>query len=211
MIFFFGSAFYGKVGTYNDQWIETKFFHFMFIPLFPVSSIYVTGSDFRSRSGLDIGTNGKSIRATYARLFTAAIAVITFYLGFLPDIFDTNFKLLMLTTSVTTAVLWVYFCFFYGKAKKSEYPMRDKVGSITGFYALPHMFDHAYLFMKFEDFEKKYRILYPGDNWKADLMTGGVNPERYQMLYALALFNFMVDDEPENDTFYAKADALYEI
>ncbi len=181
----------------------------MFIPLFPIGSMYVTASEFKRRGGLDIDTNSKSVLATYARLFTFIAAAITFFIAFTDNL---NFIYFM-AMAIPFAALWVYFCFFYGKAKKSDLPLRDKVGSITGYYALPHYFDHSFLYLKLDAFEKEYKRIYPDSNWQTDLMSDDVEiaDGRKRLLFGIALFNCVINNSPENDELYYKADALYQL
>lgn len=209
MVFTYGTGFYGKIATHNNQWIETKFFHIMFVPLFPIGSMYVTASEFKRRGGLDIDTNSKSVVATYARLFSFIAAAIAFF-----SAFTNNFNFLYhMALAILLAGIWVYFCFFYGKARKNDLLLRDKVGSITGFYALPHYFDHSFLYSRLDAFEKEYKQVYPGNNWQADLMTDDVEitAGRRRILFGIALFNCVVNNSPENDELYIKADALYQL
>jgi len=206
MVFTYGTGFYGKINTYNDQWIETKFFHIVFIPLIPLSSMYVTSSEYKRRGGINMELNSRSVLAAYARLFTFIAAAIALYVA-LAESYTISF--LGLSIAFTCAILWVYFCFYYASAKEADFPLRDKVGSITGFYALPHYFDHSFLYLNLETFEKQYQQLYPGNNWKDDLTTGNIEPEKSRLLFAIALFNCMVNNTPEDDELYAKADGVY--
>jgi hypothetical protein len=105
--------------------------------------------------------------------------------------------------------LWVYFCFYFGKASPADVLIRHKVGSITGYYTMPHWFDYPQLRNTLGDFDLKYKTEYPGSDWKADLMGDNIHSQKLALLYGLALFNCMVYDLPENDDLYARADSLY--
>lgn len=212
MFITFGTNFYGKVATVKGHWIETKFFTVMFVPIFPLNSMYVTGSEFRKRSGFTIALNNKSIIAVYSRLLSFIIAgwflfwayeSATSYYG------EAAGAVKSLILGLLFAAAWVYFAFYYGKATEADIAMRTKVGSVTGLYALPHWFDYPELRNMLGGFQLQYKTKYPDGDWKADLNNDNPAPEKYKLLYALALFNCMAYNLPENDELYAKADALY--
>lgn len=213
MLVAFGSGFYGKIANYQEQWIETKFFHVMFIPLFPVGSMFVTDSGFRQRSGVDIPTHTTSVLAVYARLFTGLLAAFMLY-----DVFSqygTGFfydaRYLSYIITLFAVGGWIYFCFIFGKASPDDIQMRKKVNSITGMYALPHWLDHSYLWTMLDAFEKRYKEKYPDSNWKEDLNKLNLNNDQCRNLFGIALFNCMVNNLPENDELYIKADSLYQL
>lgn len=209
MIITFGSGFYGKIASVNNQWIETKFFGIMFVPLFPLSSMFVTGSEFRSRRGMEIPLNNKSIAATYARLFSFLIAAWFIYMTAASNENTSIIKFLILSIIFFSA--WIYFCFFYGRATGADYILRMKMGVITGLYVMPQWLDYMQIKNMLSDFEHIYKSKYPDHYWKADLQNDKTDPEKFPLLFAIALFNCMVYDLPENDELYIKADALFEL
>ncbi|WP_207422648.1 hypothetical protein [Desertivirga brevis] len=50
---------------------------------------------------------------------------------------------------------------------------------------------------------------YPDSDWQSDLQSTKPDQEKIPHLYAIALFNCMVYDLPENEQLYFKADSLY--
>jgi hypothetical protein len=202
----FGTGFYGKIEDYKNHRIETKFFHIFFIPLFPTSSMYVTSSTFRERTGLELALHTKSIKAAYGRFFTFLIAGFFLFWTYQNGI--QNF----LTESIfgfSMAGLWIYLYFFYGKSTNEEMEIRDKIASCTGMYALPHWFSFNQAGSRLKFFSDIYKERYPNGDWKADLRNNHGDHEKLKLLYAIALFNCMIYDTLENEELYYKADILY--
>lgn len=217
MVFVYGTAFYGKIAPLHKQRIETRFFSLMFIPIFPVGSVFVTSAKFNKRHGIDIPLNKKSVIATYCRMFSLLIAVymlcsalgighLYFYLSFEAARHATT---LYFIKGAVFAALYIYFYFFFGKSTGTEIGLRNKIGSVTGIYALPQWFNYVYLKNMLRTLQLEYKEAYAGSNWKEDLADNNSAPEKHAALYALALFNCMVNDIPENDELYAIADKLY--
>jgi hypothetical protein len=209
----FGTGFYGKVAKLDNQWIETKFFHCFFIPIFPISSMLVTSSQFRRRQGLNISTNKKSVIAVYASMICFAMAAYnvfamenTYYLTREEAHKALTWHMIKL---IMWGAAWVYFFFFYGKVTTAETAIRTKVGKSTGFYALPEWFDFLESKSHLNTYLIRYMSLYPGQDWKADLQEKNISSEKLPLLYAIALFNCMTYDVPENDELYFKADSLF--
>ena len=213
MLIVFGTRFCGKIASVNNQWIESKFFSVMFVPIFPVGSMFVTGSEFRSRKGFSMGINAQSVKAVYGRLFSLIFAAWFLFLayagsgGYGPNRFSGT--LLNLFLGILFTLLCLYFYFYYAKATPEDVVLRNKVGHITGYYALPHWFDYYVLKNTFEKLQAQYQKAFPGSNWKGDLQGQGFDNDRCKLLFGLALFNYMVFDMPENDELYALADRLY--
>lgn len=78
MIVVFGTRFCGKVAA---QWVESKFFSVMFIPIFPVGSMFVTNADFRRRQGFTMAVNAQSVKAVYGRMFSLIFSVWFLFLA----------------------------------------------------------------------------------------------------------------------------------
>ncbi|WP_207422647.1 hypothetical protein [Desertivirga brevis] len=145
----FGTAFYGKIASLSRQWIETKFFHVWFIPLFPISSILVTSKEFNSRGGIELPLSRKSVCATYMRLVT--LLFVLWYAAQVTGIFSLYYY--STREEAQVAYLWlcgktllsiaacIYLFFFFGKTTPEEALIREKVGRVTGIYALPEWFD----------------------------------------------------------------------
>jgi len=212
----FGSGFFGKTAQFNEQWVETKFFHVWFIPLFPLSSMFVTGSKFRQRSGFNLALDKKSVIATYCRLLFSILTL--YYLSKLVWADDILFvapeeaqKIMIfnLLKALFYAALVIYFFFFYGKASEEDRLVRTKMGSVTGLYAMPHWFSFEMADTFLTSLEAQYKLSYPDSDWKIDLMHRTVSTEQIPLLYGLATFNCMVHDLPENEQLFYKADKLY--
>lgn len=209
----FGTGFYGKVGKLNNQWIETKFVHLFFVPIFPTGSMLVTNSEFRKRRGLQLPTNKKSVISVYASMFTFLMGVFFWF-----SLTDTYYETVEAARwghiwgwakLILCAAAWVYFFFFYGKATKEEIAVRTKVGQSMGYYAKPEWFDYAESKSILTTLSINYMSRYPGQDWKTDLKNGTSDLQQQRLLFALALFNCMVYDVPENDELYFKADQLF--
>ncbi len=212
MIIVFGTRFCGKVAAVNNQWVESKFFSIMFIPIFPVGSMFVTNSKFRSRNGFNIAVNAQSVKAVYGRIFSMVFSAWFLYLAFNnSDRYEGNpIKTgVYLLLGLLLAGLCVYFYLYYGKPSPDDVALRNRMGALTGYYALPHWFDYPQLRNMLGALELKYKQKYPGCDWKTDLQSDNVDRHKHMLLFGLALFNCMVYDLPENDELYAKADRLF--
>jgi len=208
LMIIFGTGFYGKIEDYKNHRIETKFFHVFFVPLFPTSSMYVTSSSFRTRSGLELALHVKSIKAAYGRFFTFLLAAFFLYWTF-----ENGIRHFLLGSIFGFAMtgLWIYLYFFYGKSTDEEIGTRDKVASCTGMYALPHWFNFDQAERRLIFFTALYQEKYPDNDWKADIRKGSKDHEKQRILYGIALFNCMVYDLPENEELYYKADHDYQV
>jgi hypothetical protein len=213
MIILFGTRFCGKIAMVNNQWVESKFFSVMFVPIFPVGSMFVTDSEFRKRRGFQMGVNSQSVKAVYGRVLSLIFA--GWFLFLACDAFSSygsqiKNMITYLLVGVIFGALCVYFYFYYGKATTNDISLRIKMGHLTGYYALPNWFDYGQLRNMLGNLELDYKKKYPGGNWKDDLQSDAIDPDKHLMLFGLALFNCMVYDLPENDTLYARADQLYQ-
>jgi hypothetical protein len=211
MLIVFGTRFCGKVATVNNQWIESKFFSVMFIPIFPVGSMFVTGSEFRRRMGFNLAVNAQSVKAVYGRIFSLVFAAWFLFLAC--DNFGSYGSLISAIIYLVLGLLFLalcgYFYLYYGKASHQDILLRNKMGHLTGYYALPHWFDYGQLRNMLGNLELQYKQKYPDSNWKADLQSNTIEPDKHMLLFGLALFNCMVYDLPENDELYVKADQLF--
>jgi hypothetical protein len=211
MVIVFGTRFCGKIAQHNGHWIESKFFSIMFVPLFPVDSMFVTGASFRERQGFSIAVNKKSVFAVYGRIlsmFFAGYFLFSAYVYFAESYMDwiAGFAT-HLTLGLAFAALCVYFYFFFGKATDEDIVLRNKMGHLTGYYILP-LFDYGQLRNMLGSLELTYKQKYPDTNWKDDLKSGNIEPQQHMLFFGLALFNCMVYDIPENDELFAIADKL---
>ncbi|RZM29327.1 MAG: hypothetical protein EOO88_05355 [Pedobacter sp.] len=212
MIILFGTAFLGKVDNVNKQWVETSFFY-LFVPLFPITSMLVTSSTFRNRQGMKIALNTKSIIAAYARVYLFLLAVFmigTSWLVAESSIggFSMRYGAYFYMTLVVIAS-WIYFMFFYGKPTPADIKIRRKIETCVGLYALPQWFDLYESDRYLQLFLKNYTQNYPESNWKEDLKAEKISEEKHKHLYAIALFNCMTFGSDEDAELYYKADNLY--
>jgi hypothetical protein len=212
MIIVFGTRFCGKVAAVNNQWVESKFFSIMFIPIFPVGSMFVTNSKFRSRNGFPIAVNAQSVKAVYGRILSLIFSAWFLYLA--ADNYgsydrDPIKMIVYLLLGLLLGGLCVYFYLYYGKPTPDDVALRNRMGALTSYYAMPHWFDYPQLRNMLGALELKYKQKYPGSDWKTDLQSGDIDRHKHMLLFGLALFNCMVYDLPENDELYAKADRLF--
>jgi hypothetical protein len=212
MMIIFGTRFCGKVATVNNQWVESKFFSIMFIPIFPVDSMFVTNLKFRNRNGFNIGVNAQSVKAVYGRILGLIFSAWFLYLAFDSQSSYEGSPLktiAYLLLGLLFAGLCVYFYLYYGKPGPDDIALRNRVGALTGYYALPQWFEHSQLKNMLGTLELKYKQKYPDTDWKTDLQSDTIDRHKHMLLFGLALFNSMVHDLPGNDELYAKADQLF--
>lgn len=69
MIIIYGTRFYGQVDSYAGQHQLTKFFHIYYVPLIPVSTLWVTRELDRRYNGHAVQMSGRSVLAGYARVW----------------------------------------------------------------------------------------------------------------------------------------------
>ena len=84
MIVIYGTRFYGEVNSYGGQRQLTKFFHMYWVPLVPVSTLWVTRDVDDGYSGHAVAMSARSIVAGYARVWgpiAAICAVISGNIG----------------------------------------------------------------------------------------------------------------------------------
>lgn len=184
----------------------------MFIPLFPLGSVFVTGSQFRKRNGFQMSVNRQSVIAVYGRVLSLILGAV--FLVFAYDDFTsyggslTTSALAYLILGIVCGAICIYFYLYYGKPTPEDTALRNKIGQLTGYYALPHWFDYGDLRNSLRELKLKYQEKYPDDDWKADLQNTEIEPEKRLLIFGLALFNCMVNDLPENDELYEKATQL---
>ena len=196
----FGTAFLGKVEDVKGHWIETKFV-IIGVPVFPISSMLVTDSTFRSRKGFNIALNEKSIIAGYLRIFLAVLAVVFFVCA--------EHNGLFALAGIALAMLWLYFCIGFGRANKRDADLREKFGHTTGLYLLPQWLDGSDLYTIYEQLDTKYNFLFGQNDWLVDLQTMTEPDERSPFLYALAYVSYVLGLSEENREMFEKADYFY--
>ncbi|HET9624818.1 MAG TPA: hypothetical protein VFP84_25800 [Kofleriaceae bacterium] len=75
MIVIYGTRFYGKVDSHEGQHQLTRFFHIYYVPLIPVSTMWVTRTTDAGYNGHDVKMSLRSVVAGYARVWGPVAAV----------------------------------------------------------------------------------------------------------------------------------------
>src|SRR3954469_4876969 len=75
MIVIYGTRFYGEVDSHGGQRQLTRFFHIYYVPLVPVSTLWVTRDAERGYHGHGVQMSGRSVLAGYARVWGPVAAV----------------------------------------------------------------------------------------------------------------------------------------
>jgi len=81
MIVIYGTRFYGEVDHYGGQRQLTKFFHIYYVPVLPVSTMWVTRETDGGYNGHAVQMSGRSVLAGYARVWGPVAAVGAFLAG----------------------------------------------------------------------------------------------------------------------------------
>jgi hypothetical protein len=192
MLIVFGTTFNGRIASHEGQRIETQFFSVMFVPIFPLKSMFVTEAGFRKRNGFELDLHMKSIAAAYARVLSMMLAIFFLWVAVFDPFYDASSYLFFRTMSVVAIGVVIYFWFFFGRANAAQKALRNKVASITGIYAEPHWIEYYRQMELLKAFEIQYSQLYPGTDWKDVLTNGNPPAEQHKLLYGLALFNCMI-------------------
>lgn len=194
MHIFFGTIHLGTIARHKKQSVKTRFFFLFVFPLFPVQSVYVTEPGIIKHKGRSIPLNKKSVVATYARFYLFAIAVLLWlsamdhYSGIATTIF-----------AVLTTLAWLYFMFWYGKADTHEKELRNKLGWSTGMPMLPYWLDSSEQLVYLRDLEFAYDRLYGTFDWQKDVRANTRLVKERPLLYALAVYNYLVFTIDENN------------
>ena len=110
-----GTIFSGKMKTFNNQFISTKFFMFI-IPLFPIESYFFINN---KNEGFEIGLHKQSVIKAYASIFSLVLG--SFILLMHGSFY--HYKLLYQYGSIIgffLILLSLYFFFEYGKPPKKK-------------------------------------------------------------------------------------------
>jgi uncharacterized membrane protein len=81
MIVIYGTKFYGEVDRHGGQRQLTKFFHIYYVPLVPVSTLWVTREVEGGYSGHAVKMSGRSVLAGYTRVWAPIAAIVAFIYG----------------------------------------------------------------------------------------------------------------------------------
>jgi hypothetical protein len=128
-----GTYFGGKTKKLQNQWIETKYFLLM-VPLFPISSIFVTESTFGRRKGVPVQYTGESTFHGYLRFFTLVFTILIFIFQ---NYASHDFTYSLPIVFMVTAGLYVWSTFEKSMDKSKDVDERLKLGAIIGLNALP--------------------------------------------------------------------------
>jgi hypothetical protein len=134
----YGTYFGGKTKKLDNQWIETKFVLLM-IPLFPISTMFVTSKDFNQRQGLDINVTGGSVIHGYIRFIFlfATIAALICSLNYNSFRYGWGGPLTFPLLFVACASILAWSHLQKTADTSNEVLERRMLGSIMGFNALP--------------------------------------------------------------------------
>lgn len=196
-----GTMFLGKVKEVNKQSVQTKFL-IIGVPLVPLSSMLVTKSSYNRRHGVAIPLNVTSVIAGYARLFSIIGAGVLLLVSL--ESGDKTYQI----SALLLAAVWAYFMFVFGKPTKTELATRTKLGDAIGLYALPEWFDFNTALNNFKSLQSQYKVRFANSDWKEDLNNGNIPVEKHAYLYAIAMFNYMVDSSEANEALLIKAEAI---
>lgn len=201
MIFVFGTKYLGGVKRYYDQEIQTKFFHFCFIPLFPVESesLLVTESGWNTRKGIYMKINGTSVLAAYARIPLMMLAIGTLLYGM-----ATSNALFILPGLVFTG-LAIYMNIYFGRSTAEESEERELIGSLTGIYAKADWLSSEICDTLYTRISGAYNA--KGRDWKDDLNNGLIG--NADVLYAISLLHDALTKTEESNLLKEKAIAFY--
>jgi hypothetical protein len=81
MVIVYGHRAYGKVEQHGGQFAQTKFAHIYYMPLIPTGSFWVTAQDRSGTRGFPIRLHGKSVVATYLRMWGPIAALACLFAG----------------------------------------------------------------------------------------------------------------------------------
>jgi hypothetical protein len=180
----FGSIFGGKVLQVDKQWIETKYFLLM-VPLFPVSTMFVTHSEHNRRNGFEISSVGGSIGHGYLRFFCLifAIAAFGFSLAGSPYMYD-NFPVSPALTGTVFALLYAWSVMNKRYATGEHLLERKRLGAIVGLNALPEWIPFVLRKELEEKIRKEVLEVFGNDNIKEIVQNRGVSLKHTALLYA---------------------------
>lgn len=189
----FGSLFGGKVEQVDNQWIETKYFLLM-IPLFPVSTMFVTNSSFRSRNGIDIGSYGKSIGHGYLRFFSFILALACFGVSISGETsLLRSFPISPAILGTALALLYAWSMMNHRYSTGDQLLERKRLGAIVGLNALPEWLP---LHVKI-DLEEKIKTqvvaAFGNDNIKEIAQRRDVSLKQTALLYAYLRYKIAGD------------------
>jgi len=189
MFFVFGTKFLGGVKSYNNQEIQTKFFHFCFMPLFPVEgdSLLVTESGWGTRKGIYLKQNSTSIKAGYGRMWMLAVTALAFIF------WQMNQSIFYLILALALGAFTVYLFLSYGTSTQAENEERELIGSLTGVYALAEWLPDEMCDTLFNRMRAAYQA--EGRNWQEDIRSGNVLNAKVAYVLALLHYAYMPGEE----------------
>lgn len=131
MIVIYGQSNYGAVDEQGGQYAVTRFAHVYYMPLIPMTSFWMTGTE----RGFEIGMAWKSVLAAYARTWGLLAALVMTVTGFGGSNIVTGLLGLVIgALSISTWILW-------SKRRTEDAKLRGNLNALAfGTYCAPeHM------------------------------------------------------------------------
>ncbi len=198
----FGSIFGGKVQQADKQWIETKYFLLM-IPLFPVSTMFVTGSDFRTRNGFEISSYGKSVGHGYLRFFSFILALVCLGVSLFGD--TDLYRELPVSPAIAGtafALLYAWSALNHRNATGEDLLERRRLGAIVGLNALPEWMPVTLRKELEEKIRQEVIAAFGSDNIKDNVQRRDTGLKETALLYAYLRYKKASDPTNAYNTDY---------
>lgn len=183
MSFIIGTRRFGKIKSFANQYIDTKFLVIGF-PIFPLESYFV---DKETKTEIQIKLSGKSILSCYL-LFLTFIGIWSEFIlfVFISDYVQEKYiiPIFILVTLFVLAQI-IYTIFYFGSATKNEKKMRACIQNVLIFNALP-----KYLTQK--QIESNYNKLIENiePNWESNIEIRKFSGDNFFKYYTTLLFKF---------------------
>lgn len=180
----FGSIFGGKVQQVEKQWIETKFFLLM-VPLFPVSTMFVTHSEYNKRNGFEINSYGKSIGHGYLRFFSLILAIAGLGVSLYGDAyFIEDMPVSPALAGTVCALLYAWSQMNHRYTTGEQLLERKRLGAIVGLNALPEWMPLPLRNQLEQKIKGEITEAFGSDNIKELVQRRGVSLQQTALLYA---------------------------
>jgi hypothetical protein len=193
----YGTYFGGKTKKLDNQWIETKFVLLM-IPLFPISTMFVTSKEFNQRHGLEINVKGGSTLHGYIRFIFLFATIAAFFCSVNYTSFrdgwggPLTFPILFVVCASILA--WSH---LQKTADTSQDVLERKMlGSIMGFNALPEWLPLGTVLQLTQKLQNEVNEEFGSTDVVALARQPQTNIKKTAYLYALLRYKSVM--EPEN-------------
>lgn len=214
MALHFRTFFAGKVKKLGNQWVETRFMIIgvAFIGIFiPVESVLVTKASFGKREGIDIPLNGKSVLTAYAKVLSGMGTIVFSVLTFDSLVTqDKDMTLLFIGCLGLSIVTYIYFRSYFGRPDEAEVEVRSRLGRAIGLYARPEWLNDAQAIDLIKSIQLEYRERHQSD-WRVDIASHHIPYDKVPLLFALALFDYIISPDEENGRLLKRVEALYHV